>query len=146
MNETRRIALHADFYIEVRQKTPTLPAKLVNARHLRRAGLSISGLFVLGSLGLAVREEIPLISAPDWLPYVLITTPAAAVTAFALFKAIMGDALQVELHDGRVYIQYGVPVSGPPLPTASIQVMARTDVDSVRAPNVVVISLPPIVV
>lgn len=116
----------ADFYIEGSQKTPSLPAKIVNARRLRRAGLSISGLLVLGSLGLAVREEIPLISAPSWLPYVLVTTPAAALTILALLKATMGDTLNVELHEGRLYIQYGVPMSGPPLPPSSIQVTTQT--------------------
>lgn len=105
------------------QERPSLPANLVQARRLRSMGLSMSGLMLLGGLGVAFLGDVPLPRPPDWVPNFFAIVSTVGFGGLAATKFIMGDALQIEVHEGRLYIQHGVPVSGPPAGPNSIQVM-----------------------
>ncbi|KAK9823631.1 hypothetical protein WJX72_004345 [[Myrmecia] bisecta] len=78
-----------------------LPAELVRARQLKQAGLRASG--------------------------VMLALAAATATATAT-KAVLADKVQLEVHKGRVYVQWGAPMSGPPVSPTAIEVRPTGDV------------------
>ncbi len=104
--------------------SPSLPAKLTNARRTRALGLGLSGAFFVGGLGLALTQDLqlPTPQLPEWFPWFLAASPFAAAATLAAAKASMGDAMQLEMHNGRLYVQWGAPSEGPPLAPASIEV------------------------
>eukprot|EP00884_Botryococcus_braunii_P015259 jgi/Botrbrau1/2416/Bobra.0395s0042.2 len=107
---------------------PPLPENLVQARRLRGMGISLSGLLLLGGLGMALVGDVPLPHAPSWVPKLLMLSSTVSVGVLTAAKVAMGEELQIEVHKGRIYVQYGVPVSGPVAAPNSIQVRPTGDV------------------
>ncbi|KAG1659490.1 hypothetical protein FOA52_015332 [Chlamydomonas sp. UWO 241] len=52
---------------------------------------------------------------------------AVGGTGLAVAKALLRDSFHVELHRGRLYLQYGVPSSGPLIPRTSVIVRLTPD-------------------
>lgn len=96
-----------------------LPAELINARRLKFAGLAFSLVCLGTALTVAIAEGVPLPVVPTWLLWGVTVVGAGST---ALLWAAAQQEVQVELHNGRLYIQWGSPSEGAPLAAGSIQV------------------------
>ena len=122
---------------------------VLNQRRLRRAGLGLSSLVLLAGAAQArhrtfhrtVPKEPPQCvvhsrshsALQGWqydevrpqLQRALSLTTATALSVAALGVALRQAGLNLELHSGRLYIQWGSPVSGPALEPGSVEVSYR---------------------
>lgn len=107
---------------QVHTQPRQLPAELVRARQLRTVGTQASAA-VLG-LGLiaALSQGLETPSLPQWSFTGLACL--VAVGAVVLGLAVTKDKAQLELHEGRLYIQWGAPSRGPPLAERAIEVQS----------------------
>lgn len=99
--------------------TSQLPQELVKARRLKSAGLATSAVFLLTALAVAKAEEVPLPAVPSWLVWGAVFT---GVGGIVLLWEASNQGLQFELHNGRLYFQWGSPMEGARLEAGSIQV------------------------
>ena len=108
-----------------------LPAELINARRLKFAGLAFSLASLGTALTVGIAEGVPLPVVPTWLLWGVTVVGAGST---ALLWAATQQEVQVELHSGRLYIQWGSPSEGAPLAAESIQVCAPCDHTCTSAP------------
>lgn len=82
------------------------------------------------ALALAAPATYNLLSTATLPPLGLLAKVLAGLLAgsVVLAKAVYGDNVHLELHKGRLYLQLGVPASGPPLQPGSIVTRPTGDV------------------
>lgn len=97
-----------------------LPASLVRARQVKAVGTKASAAVLGLGLCAACFQGIDMPSPAQWS----ITGLASVICvgAVLLGLAVTRDQAQVELHQGRVYIQWGAPSTGPPLSEGAVEV------------------------
>lgn len=100
-------------------KQSQLPQELIKARQLKSTGLATSAVFIGTALTVATTQGVSLPSVPSWLIWGLlaVSTGVAGVLVVAA-----QEGLQYELHNGRLYIQWGSPSEGVPVAPEAIQV------------------------
>lgn len=96
-----------------------LPDQLIKARKLKSAGLATSAVLVGAALSVATAQDIPLPAVPSWLIWGL---AAIGFGSAALLVVAAQEGLQFELHNGRLYIQWGSPNEGALVAPGSIEV------------------------
>ena len=90
---------------------------------MKRAGLAGSATLVAGSVLLAGAKGIPIPEVAGWIPWGAAAALIAPLAALAVSKAVLGDKLEVELHNGRLYVQWDVPsADAPALMEGAVQV------------------------
>lgn len=99
-----------------------LPAELVRARQLKTIGTQASAAVLGLGLTAASLQGLETPSLPQWSFTGLACF--VSVGAVALGLAVTKDKAQLELHEGRLYIQWGAPSTGPPLAEGAIQVQS----------------------
>ena len=97
-----------------------LPAELLKARQFKVAGLSISGAVLFLGLAAAWVQGVALPNTGAWSN--LVAALLVPVGAAVLLLAVTADKAQIELHKGRLYIQWGSPSTGVPLADDSVEV------------------------
>lgn len=102
-----------------------LPAELVRARQLKTIGTQASAAVLGLGLTAASLQGLETPSLPQWSFTGLACF--VSVGAVALGLAVTKDKAQLELHEGRLYIQWGAPSTGPPLAEGAIQVRPTED-------------------
>ncbi len=98
-----------------------LPAELVRARQLKKLGFGASAAAFGIGLSTAWVQDVALPDLGGWL----LLVPALLVPfgAVLLLLAVTKDKAQIELHKGRLYVQWGSPSSGAPLAAGSVEVL-----------------------
>lgn len=93
---------------------------LIRARQLKAVGFTASAA-ILGIGLIAAWVQGVRLPLPEQLP---LSAPILAGTAATvlLLSAVLKDKAQVEVHKGRLYIQWGSPSTGTPLIDGSIEV------------------------
>ena len=99
-------------------RRPQLPAELVRARQLRQGGLALSTGLVAASAAVLSLQPGGL-QPPEGLAASVL--PAGGVLAVVLL-ALSQSRVQTEVHNGRLYISFNGPLSGPPVEAGSIEV------------------------
>ncbi|DBA77301.1 hypothetical protein WJX79_008098 [Trebouxia sp. C0005] len=102
-----------------------LPSKLIRARRFKATGFGASAAVLGVGLGTAWVQGVPLPNLGPWS--FLGSALLVPVGAVVLLLAITKDKAQVEVHKGRLYIQWGSPSTGAPLADGSIEVRPTTD-------------------
>lgn len=102
-----------------------LPSKLIRARRFKATGFGASAAVLGVGLGTAWVQGVPLPSPGPWS--FLGSALLIPVGAVVLMLAITKDKAQIEVHKGRLYIQWGSPSTGAPLADGSIKVRPTTD-------------------
>lgn len=98
-----------------------LPSKLIRARRFKATGFGASAALLGVGLGTAWVQGVPLPSPGPWSFFgSALLIPVGAVV---LLLAITKDKAQIEVHKGRLYIQWGSPSTGAPLADGSIEVV-----------------------
>ena len=105
---------------QLKTQTKHLPAPLVQARQLKAVGTKASAAVLGLGLCAAWLQGIEMPSPAQWS----ITGLASVVClgAVLLGLAVTRDQAQVEIHQGRLYIQWGAPSTGPPLAEGAVKV------------------------
>ena len=101
-------------------KSQQLPAELVRARQFKALGTQASAAVLGLGLTAAWFQGFEMPSLAQWS----VTGLACFIClgAVVLGLAATKDKAQIELHEGRLYIQWGAPSTGPPLAQGAIQV------------------------
>lgn len=103
---------------EIRQ----LPAELVRARQIKTVGTQASAaVFGLG-LTAAWFQGFDLPRPAQWSVTGLACFVCVGTVALGL--AATSDKAQIELHEGRLYVQWGAPSTGPALAEGAVEVQA----------------------
>lgn len=106
---------------EIRQ----LPAELVRARQIKTVGTQASAaVFGLG-LTAAWFQGFDLPRPAQWSVTGLACFVCVGTVALGL--AATSDKAQIELHEGRLYVQWGAPSTGPALAEGAVEVRPTTD-------------------
>ena len=105
----------------------------MRARQVKRAGLALSSCLALSS-ALALGLQAGELRAPDQLPAPVWAGGAALALLYILTQQ---SGLQAELHNGRLYVSWGGPLSGPPVEPHSIEVHLACVQPHCRAPGTV---------
>lgn len=105
--------------------TQELLVHLIRARQLKAVGFTASAA-ILGIGLIAAWVQGVRLPLPEQLP---LSAPILAGTAATvlLLSAVLKDKAQVEVHKGRLYIQWGSPSTGTPLIDGSIEVHPTED-------------------
>ncbi len=119
-NRTVRLFLIADTKARTTSQQQ-LPSKLIRARRFKATGFGASAAILGVGLGTAWVQGVPLPSLGPWS--FLGSALLAPVGAVVLLLAITKDKAQIEVHKGRLYIQWGSPSTGAPLADGSIEVV-----------------------
>ncbi|DBB09159.1 hypothetical protein WJX82_002108 [Trebouxia sp. C0006] len=102
-----------------------LPPELIRARRFKATGFGASAAVLGVGLGTAWVQGVPLPSLGPWS--FVGSASLIPVGAVVLLLAITRDKAQIEVHKGRLYIQWGSPSTGAPLADGSIEVRPTTD-------------------
>ena len=105
---------------KVNTQPQQLPAELLRARQQRTLGTQASAAILGLGLTVAWFQGLEVPSLPQSSVTGLFCT--VCVGAVILGLAVNKDKAQVELHEGRLYIQWGAPSSGPQLAEGAIEV------------------------
>ena len=97
-----------------------LPAELVRARQAKALGTQASAAVLGLGLTAAWYEGFKMPRLAPWSAIGLACL--ACLGALILGLAATKDKAQIELHQGRLYIQWGAPSTGPPLAEGAIEV------------------------
>ena len=119
-NRTVRLFLIADTKARTTSQQQ-LPSKLIRARRFKATGFGASAAILGVGLGTAWVQGVPLPSLGPWS--FLGSALLAPVGAVVLLLAITKVKAQIEVHKGRLYIQWGSPSTGAPLADGSIEVV-----------------------
>jgi len=123
-NNTPHRSMHLFLIADTKARTTAqqqLPSKLIRARRFKATGFGASAAVLGVGLGTAWMQGVPLPSIGPWSslgPALLVS-----VGAVVLLLAITKDKAQIEVHKGRLYIQWGSPSTGAPLADGSIEVV-----------------------
>ena len=101
-------------------KSQQLPAELVRARQVKALGTQVSAAVLGLGLTAAWFQGVGMPSLAQWS----VTGLACLIClgAVVLGLAATKDKAQIEVHEGRLYIQWGAPSTGPPLAEGAIEV------------------------
>lgn len=106
--------------IKAKHPNHSLPPGLLRARQVKTVGTKASAaVFALG-LTAAWFQGIKMPSPGQWSAAGLASF--VCLGAIVLGVAVTKDKAQIEIHGGRLYIQWGAPSTGPPLAEGAIQV------------------------
>lgn len=101
-------------------KSQQLPAELVRARQVKALGTQASAAVLGLGLTAAWFQGFEMPSLARWSVYGLACF--ICLGAVVLGLAATKDKAQIELHEGRLYIQWGAPSTGPPIAEGAIRV------------------------
>ncbi len=102
-----------------------LPPELIRARRFKATGFGASAAVLGVGLGTAWVQGVPLPSLGPWS--FVGSASLIPVGAVVLLLAITRDKAQIEVHKGRLYIQWGSPSTGAPLADGSIEVINESE-------------------
>lgn len=106
-----------------------LPEELQNARNTRRNGIAVSVAVLAMAFSIALAtgvtppEQLTAAIRPDivlWTSLILVCTVCAA-------KLALGDCLHIELHDGRLWLDYAAVDTSLRLPNSAVLVKPTSD-------------------
>ena len=108
---------------QVEKQSQQLPAELVQARQIKALGTQASAAILGIGLTVAWVQGFQMPNLAQWS----VTGLACCVClgAVVLGLAATTNKAQIELHEGRLYIQWGAPSTGPPLAEGAIEVQPR---------------------
>ena len=114
--------MHLSLIADTKARTASqqLPSKLIRARRFKATGFGASAAVLGVGLGTAWVQGVPLPSLGWSFLGSALLVPVGAVV---LLLAITKDKAQIEVHKGRLYIQWGSPSTGAPLADGSIKVV-----------------------